>query len=268
MPFFTSDSSTFHYLDAGAGLPFVFQHGLGGDHHQTQDTFASPQFRLLTLDCRGHGETHPASAPDKLTFSQFADDVLAMIDHLNMQQVVIGGISMGSGVALNFALRYPQRVRRLVLVRPAWLCEPLPVNLQIYPRIADLIRRVGTVQGRAQFIQSTEYLEIERTFPVGAASIAKQFERPHAAEYVDVLERIPADAPCLNQGDLAQIRVPTLVLANELDPVHPFQYGEVLAQAIPGATLTSITSKEIDAQQQAREIQQAVDAFLAALTNA
>jgi pimeloyl-ACP methyl ester carboxylesterase len=116
-------------------------------------------------------------------------------------------------------------------------------------------------------VQSAEYLDIERAYPVGAASIAKQFDRPHAAEYADVLERIPADTPCRDHAALAQIQVPTLVLANELDAVHPFHYGEVLTRAIPGAALTRITSKEIDAQQQAREIQQTVEIFLDALSS-
>ncbi len=42
MPFFYADSITFHYLDGGQGLPFVFQHGLGGDVHQAQDLFVPP----------------------------------------------------------------------------------------------------------------------------------------------------------------------------------------------------------------------------------
>jgi pimeloyl-ACP methyl ester carboxylesterase len=62
------------------------------------------------------------------------------------------------------------------------------------------------------------------------------------------------------------IRVPTLILANDLDPVHPYHYGEVLAQAIPGAILTRITSKEIDARQHSKDIQQAVERFLRALS--
>ena len=69
MPFFSADSITFHYLDIGQGHPFVFQHGLGGDVHQTQDIFVLPlRFRLLTLDCRGHGETQLIGDPAYLSF--------------------------------------------------------------------------------------------------------------------------------------------------------------------------------------------------------
>lgn len=263
MPFFHADSITFHYLDVGQGLPFVFQHGLGGDVHQTQDLFVPPlPFRLLTLDCRGHGETRPVGDPAYLGFTPFADDLVALLDMLHLQQVVVGGISMGAAVALNFTLRYPQRVRSLVLVRPAWLHEPLPVNLQVYPRIAALIRRDGATQGSEHFKQTQEYLELQRTFPEAAASLLKQCTRPRAEETVDILERLPRDAPNRNQEDWTHIHVPTLVLANEHDPIHPFRYGEVLAHAIPGATLEQVTPKGIDAHRHARDIQHAIERFL------
>jgi pimeloyl-ACP methyl ester carboxylesterase len=266
MPFFSADAITFHYLDVGQGLPFVFQHGLGGDTHQTQDTFAPPlPFRLLTLDSRGHGETNPLGDPARLSFSQLADDLLTLLDQLHLERVVVGGISMGAGVALNFALRHPQRVQALVLARPAWLDEPLPAHLRVYPHIADLIRRAGVEQGRAAFEQTHEYQALQRTFPQAAESVLKQFARPHAGEFVDILERLPGDAPNRSQADWANLRVPTLVLAHDGDPIHPWRYGEVLAAAIPGAVLTPITPKGIDAQQHTRDIQQAVGHFLAAL---
>jgi pimeloyl-ACP methyl ester carboxylesterase len=263
MPFFYADSITFHYLDVGQGFPFVFQHGLGGDVHQTQDLFVAPlPFRLLTLDCRGHGETRPVGDPAYLGFTPFADDLVALLDKLHLQQAVVGGISMGAAVALNFALRYPQRVQALVLVRPAWLHEPLPANLQVYPRIAALIRRTGAAQASEHFKQTEEYLELQRTFPVAAASLLTQCTRPRAEETVDILERLPRDAPNRNQEDWTHIHVPTLVLVNEHDPIHPFRYGEVLAYAIPGATLEQVTPKAIDAHQHARDIQHAIERFL------
>src|SRR6266496_3640772 len=225
MPFFHSDTILFHYLDLGKGVPFVFQHGMGGDVHQIQDLLEPPiPFRLLTLDCRGHGETRQAGAPTHLGFASFADDLLAMIDMLHLQQIAVGGISMGAAVALNFALRYPQRVLGLVLVRPAWLNEPLPVNLRVYPRIAALIR-------------------------------------PQAEEAVDILECLPQDAPNREQEDWTRIPVPTLILANEYDPLHPFGYGEVLAHFIPGAILEKVTPKAVDAHQHARDIQRAIERF-------
>ncbi len=54
---------------------------------------------------------------------------------------------------------------------------------------------------------------------------------------------------------------PTLILANEYDPLHPFGYGEVLAHSIPGAILEKVTPKAVDAHQHARDIQRAIERF-------
>ena len=59
--------------------PFVFQHGLGGDVSQPAGVFPPPRgFRLISLDCRGHGGTRPLGPADKLSVSSFADDVVAL----------------------------------------------------------------------------------------------------------------------------------------------------------------------------------------------
>ena len=265
MPFFQSDEILFHYLDMGQGNPFVFQHGLGGDTNQTRDTFLPPlPCRLLTLDCRGHGQSGLGN-PHNLSFDRFADDLLIFVKQIKLQKVVLGGISMGAGIALNFAIRYPQYVKAIVLVRPAWLENHLPVNVQVYPRIAALIRQAGPERGSEIFKQSREYQDILLTHPAAASSLVKQFERPRALETVDILDQIPKDSPTTNRMSWTQIGVPTLVLANDLDPVHPYAYGKTLADAIPGAKLEKITSKEIDAHQHSRDIQQAVERFMAAL---
>jgi pimeloyl-ACP methyl ester carboxylesterase len=262
MPFFDNNDIAFHYLDTGAGTPFVFQHGMGGDSHQIQDAFGDPApYRLLTLDCRGHGKTTPLGPISGLSFNQYSDDLLGLLNHLALDNVLLGGISMGAGVALNFALRYPERVTALVLVRPAWLDEPLPPNLQVYPRIAALIRHYGPLRATEMFQQSDEYLAIHQAYPVGAASLVKQFTRLKAQEYVAILERLPVDVPVPTLADLSRIIVPTLILVNENDPVHPHHYGEVLHKAIYGSFLETITSKENDARQHAVDMEDAIQRF-------
>jgi pimeloyl-ACP methyl ester carboxylesterase len=54
------------------------------------------------------------------------------MDYLRLPQAIVGGISMGAAVALNFTLRFPERVLGLILSRPAWLDGPLPSNVRIY----------------------------------------------------------------------------------------------------------------------------------------
>src|SRR5258706_9015911 len=155
---FTRDGIGFHYREAGKGVPFFFQHGLGGDVNQPFGLFRPPDgIRLLALDCRAHGETRPVAEPEKISLSSFAEDLLALMEHLGIKQAIIGGISMGAAVALNFVLRFPERVGGLILQRPAWLAEPMGGNAKIYAFIAKLIREQGPTAGQAIFKGSDVY---------------------------------------------------------------------------------------------------------------
>ena len=130
MATFERDGIVFHYVDVGQGVPFVFQHGIGGDVGQPVGLVRPPNtLRLLCLDARAHGQTRPLGDPSALTFDVFGDDLVAWLDHLGVARAIIGGISMGAGVALNVAVRHPERVAGLVLSRPAarWrTCAPPP----------------------------------------------------------------------------------------------------------------------------------------------
>ena len=80
------------------------------------------------MDFRGHGETRPLGPPEKIGMAVLADDLLAFLDGLGIGQAVVGGSSMGAAVALNVGLRFPQRLRALILYRPCWIDRPLPAN--------------------------------------------------------------------------------------------------------------------------------------------
>jgi pimeloyl-ACP methyl ester carboxylesterase len=263
MTIFTYDAINFNYYEAGSGLPFVFQHGLGGDLKQPLEHYQPQEgVRFISFDCRGHGETRPLGSVEKLCFSCFADDLLALIDYLGLPSIVVGGISMGAGLALNFAVRHPQRVRGLILSRPAWLDVPSPPNLEAMIEIEGLIREYGVQHGRELFQQSELYQSILRDAPDTADSLTRQFEHPRAEETVPKLERLPNDAPIHDLAALSVINVPTLILANQVDPIHPYYYGEVLAGMLKGSTLKEITAKSVNKQRHVAETQQFIGEFL------
>lgn len=74
---------------------------------------ATAGYRAITPDLRGYGE-NPAR-PGVTPFAAFADDLVALLDHLDIEQAVVGGVSMGGRIAMEFRLRHPGRVRALVL---------------------------------------------------------------------------------------------------------------------------------------------------------
>ena len=267
MPCFVHDGISFQYYDSGQGLPVLFQHGLGCDLRQIVALFPPPlRFRLLSIDFRGHGETRPLGPPEAIGMATLADDLLAFLDKLGIDQAVVGGSSMGAAVALNLALRFPHRLRALILYRPCWVDRPLPANAQVFVSIARLLRQYGAKEGREQFRQSGEFQDLFRVWPYVAGSLLGLFDDPRAEETAVKFERIANDAPCRSLAELAAIHVPTLVLANRQDPVHPYEYGEILAQAIPGAQLREVTAKSESEPRHAADVQRSVTEFLKPLS--
>lgn len=241
----------------------IFQHGLGGAVDKIFELLELPAgFRLLGLDSRAHGETRPLGSTGKLSFDAFADDVVALLDHLQIPPAIVGGTSMGAGVALNLALRYPQRVRGLVLLRPAWLDAPNSFNVDLFGKVAALLREHGPHRGAALFQANETYLTIRRESPDAAASLLACFTDPRAVATLARFECIPQDAPSRRRADWQRIAVPTLVLANRQDPVHPFEFGEILAAEIPHARLVELTPKSVSVAAYTIELRRALAHFL------
>jgi pimeloyl-ACP methyl ester carboxylesterase len=266
MPFFQQEAIGFHFREVGQGYPFIFQNGLGGDVNQPLSLLQQMQgYRLAAFDCRGHGATHPLGDPERFSLASFADDLLAFLNHMGYQQAVIGGISMGAAVALNFALRHPGRTSGLILSRPAWLDRPDPPNLAVYDLIAQLIRTRGAHNGRAAFLDSDVYQHIRHVSPDAANSLVGQFENNLAEEAVIRLERIPHCALIADMSELQAIRAPTLIMANQQDPIHPIEYGRALAQEIRGAVFHELTPKSVSTERHAADVRRHVADFLRTL---
>jgi pimeloyl-ACP methyl ester carboxylesterase len=266
MAYFHHDGIDFHFRDEGQGVPFVFMHGLGGNVEQPSTLYEPiPGVRFITLDFRGHGETRRFGRPENFRFSVFAQDLLALMNDLNIDQAVVGGISMGAGVALHFALHYPDKVNGLILSRVAWEDKPMPENnRRVYEEIARHIRQYGPRTGKTMFLNTDVYKNMEGPFPDTAQSLLRQFEYEYAAETWPKYLYIPRDAPNFDRSEWEKITVPTLVLANRKDPIHPFEFGQFLAKRIPNALLKEVTSKSVDPIRHMQECKRYIGEFLTA----
>ncbi|MFZ0591533.1 MAG: alpha/beta hydrolase [Bryobacteraceae bacterium] len=258
---FRRDELQLAYAESGYGTPFLFQQGLGADLQQTFDLLGSiPGVRLIAMDTRAHGAS-PVGDEEHLSFSSFAGDLLALLEHLQLSQVILGGLSMGAGIALNFALSHPQFVRALVLTRPAWSDGPMQAAA-FYFEVARAIRDYGAKSGREQFARSETYSSLSRQFPDTARSLLSQFDSSRADDGVARLERVPADAPSRDRSTWKNIEKPALVLAHADDPVHPLACGVEIAKAIPGAQFIEITPKGANRERHEAETRAAVTRFI------
>jgi pimeloyl-ACP methyl ester carboxylesterase len=260
---FCRDGMNFWYAEKGEGFAFIFQHGLGGDRRQPLELYAYQKgIRLLAMDARGHGKTQPLGSPDRLRFDVLADDVAALLDHLSIETCVAGGISMGAGVALNLALRHPQRVAGLILVRPAWLAQPSPPNLHCMVEVGQWIRDYGVVQGRAGFLASPLYARMAQEAPYTAESLLAQFDEPRAADAWPRLLHMPADTPNRDPGEWRRVNAPAVVIGNHHDFTHPYPYAVSLAAGLPEAKLVEVPSKALDKDGHTAAVRREVGAFL------
>lgn len=261
---FRRDGVALHgWDDGGAGLPVVFQHGLGGNEAQAAEVFPDG-FRRLTLDCRGQGRS-PLGDPRALSIATFADDVLAFADRRGLGRFVVGGISMGAAIALHLAIRHPKRILGLILARPAWLWQAAPANMHPYVEVADHLRSAERGAARAAFERSPGARHLAEVAPDNLASLLRFFEAENPCDLASLLKAIAEDGPRITEEEVRRIPVPTLILGTEIDAVHPLDFARRLAAHIPSAQLIEITPKVTDRLRYVEEFRTALARFLSGL---
>jgi 3-oxoadipate enol-lactonase len=106
-------AASLHYESTGTGDPVVLLHGFAGDLHlwDEQVQALSPKYRVIRYDLRGFGRSAASAEP-----YSHAGDLKTLLDHLGLARVVLVGLSLGGGAAINFAIEHSDAVRGLVLV--------------------------------------------------------------------------------------------------------------------------------------------------------
>lgn len=260
---------------ARAAVPFVFQHGMGGNTAQPLGYVGDqPPTPVVCLAARGHVPSDDLTA-DTASFDVFADDVIALADHLGLDRFPVGGISLGAGTALNLAVRHPDRVSALVLCRPAWLDRPqAELNQAGYREIADILDTLladGLADDPSSAAEAADryrdesriYRAVERSSPAAAASLAGQITRPRAAHNGVLLRSFPATSPTRSTEPWRRLDVPTLVIGHHDDPFHPYPIAQAYAEAIPAAQLCTVPSKDADPDGFTQQIRSALHTFIA-----
>ena len=129
--------------ECGTGFPLVLLHGNNGNggYFAHQIPFFSTRYRVYAPDTRGHGASPRGDGP--FTISRFADDLFDYFEQHGIAQAHLLGFSDGANIALTFALRHPECVRRLVLnggnMTPAGVCRstqrPIKKNIRRSPPV-------------------------------------------------------------------------------------------------------------------------------------
>lgn len=231
------------HVQEGEGPLMVFQHGLCGDAAQPAAVFPHTSgVRLAVFECRGHGASE-AGDPAAFSIATFADDVAAAIRMITDRPCVVGGISMGAAIAMCLAVREPGLVRGLVIARPAWSFSAAPANMRPNLEVGERLRAPPTVGEAEAFVASRTGRMLAAQSPDNLKSLLSFFTREPRSVTADLLVRISSDGPGVTRAELAALRVPTLVIGNSEDHIHPLGLARDIADAIPGAQFLEIPAK-------------------------
>lgn len=256
------DGLALTYEKSGVGFPFIFQHGLGASSEQLRNlTPDTPRTQRFTLNVRGHADSEIGPL-ESISIKTFTHDLKHFVDTLSLRSSIHGGISMGAAVTLNYAVRYPENVRALVLIRPAWALEKAPSHLAIFGVISAAIDRFGPIEGKAYFETHATFQNIKFDAPANAFALLNLFDHPRATEMVPIFSRIAVDGIPIRKQDLMQLAIPTLVIGTNRDAVHPIAVAKELAENIPSAHFVKVASTSDGMEHHALEVRAAITEFL------
>ncbi|GAB3383284.1 alpha/beta fold hydrolase [Amycolatopsis echigonensis] len=227
------------YTEYGSGdRVVVLMHGIMFTrrmHAPLARRLARAGFRVVTLDLLGHGDSDRPTQSWRYSMPAFGEQAVALLDHLEIEDAVVGGTSLGANVALEVAVAAPSRTRGLIVEMPV-LDNAIIAGLLTF---APLLFA-------ARFLPAT----------VRGVSLAAQLV-PHGNQWVDVitdtLSQEPAPMAALLHGVLfgriappksirGTITTPTLVIGHEGDPIHPFGDAGSLAEDLPNAEFVQARS--------------------------
>jgi pimeloyl-ACP methyl ester carboxylesterase len=228
------------YDEYGSGAhPLVLLPGLLLNrkmHAPLAEALAARGNHVYVLDFLGHGDSDRPRDLSLYTMPLLGEQVIALLDHLELDDVVIGGTSLGANVSLDVMTRAPERLRGAIIEMPvldnallgcALAFTPLLVYLTFGSPIAKTVARVA------------------RLIPRGAHNLIDSG--------LDWISQDPGPSSAVIQGlffgrtapprsERAEIKTPALVIGHPRDPVHPFSDADELARELRNARLVDANS--------------------------
>jgi pimeloyl-ACP methyl ester carboxylesterase len=239
MPEFRHQGHKISYDEYGEGeRTLILIHGLLMNRRMFDrlgPTIATRGNRVITVDLLGHGRSD--RPPEMVNYSMtfFAQQIVALIDHLELEQAVVGGTSLGANTALETANIAPERVRAMMVEMPVLDNALLAVGAIFTPILFALrlwepvLRGISTLASR---IPRTNFM-----IDIGLDWL-RQEPGPSAA----VLEGLFLGRAAPHHDERVKMRQPTLVIGHHADPLHPFSDSGMLCEELPNARLIEASS--------------------------
>lgn len=205
-------------------------------HRPLAETLAERGHRVLCLDLLGHGESDRPPEMWNYGMTAFARQAIALLDHLGVEQAVIGGTSLGANTTLEAAAAAPERVKGMLIEMPvldnallgcAIAFTPLLVGLTFGAPVARLLGRGARLVPRGTSMLGDMLLDWISQDPKPSASVLQGLFYGRVAPPREERAKMPQ---------------PTLVIGHYRDPIHPFSDSDMLVRELPGARLMEASS--------------------------
>ena len=192
-------------------------------------------YRVITVDLLGHGSSDRPPEMVNYSMTLFAQQVVALLDHLELDKAVIGGTSLGANVTLETANIAPDRVKGMMVEMPVLDNALLAVGVIFTPIL--LVLRFGAP---ALKVLASVTSRVPRTNWV--VDIGLDWLRQDPAPSSAVLEGLFLGRAAPHHDERVKMEQPTLVVGHHADPLHPFSDSGMLAEELPNCRLVEATS--------------------------
>jgi pimeloyl-ACP methyl ester carboxylesterase len=223
-----------------AGRPLILVHGLllsQEMHRPLAKALAARGNRVITVDLLGHGESDRPRDMWRYSMGIFAEQLLALMDHLEFEQAAIMGTSLGANAALEVASRAPERLRGMVIEMPVL------DNALLWSALAFTPPLVALTFGEP----------VMKLLARGARAVPRRLLPHYGNVLLDLVRQEPGPGGALLQGlffgriaphrtERHTFQTPTLVIGHHRDPVHPFSDAGMLAAELPNGRLLEADS--------------------------
>ncbi len=219
-----------HFVEQGGGKPLILLHGNGedGSYFKHQINCFSADYRVIAIDTRGHGQSPRGEKP--FTIVQFAEDLHDFMDEKGIAKAILLGFSDGGNIALTFALKYPERVERMIVD-----------GANLFPR----------------GVKPLYQWPIEIGYRIAKLFAKKSDKAKQNAEMLGLM----VNEPHIDPVELARLTLPVLVVAGTKDMIKE-SHTRLIHKSLPNAQLAILDGDHFVANKNAEAFNAAVETFL------
>jgi pimeloyl-ACP methyl ester carboxylesterase len=193
--------------------------------------------RVVTFDPLGHGASDRPSDMWRYSMSAFGEQAVALLDHLGLDQAIVGGTSLGANVTLEVALLAPERLRGMIIEMPV-LDNAIPACAAAFtPLLFALTFGEPVMRAVARAARAVPRGVVPSMLGIGLDWFA-QDPKPSGA----LLQGIIFGRTAPHRSQRKTFQTPALVIGHPRDPVHPFSDADMLAAELPNGTLIDANS--------------------------